>query len=87
MPVDPKSLLPGTVIRHKDGDTLTLDRRKDDDSGWWMTDRSGLVDWIWADTCCSWEVLFTPPGVVVERVTRWLARVPLRRGLRLAPAT
>lgn len=27
-------------------DVRTVDSRKDDDSGWWLTDGSGLADWI-----------------------------------------
>lgn len=26
-----------------------IDRRKDDDSGWWMTDGSGVADYVWDD--------------------------------------
>jgi hypothetical protein len=59
-PIDPRTLKPGDRIRYKRpgparGDERVLERRKDDDSGWWLTDRSGLADRVWADG--DWEVL------------------------------
>lgn len=47
--IDPKALRPGTVVRHRDGSTVVLARRKDDDSGWWNTDTSGLADRVFTD--------------------------------------
>lgn len=33
-----------------------IDRRKDDDSGWWLTDRSGIADWVF-DKGDEWQVV------------------------------
>lgn len=60
--VDPKTWKPGDVLRHRaSGMTVRLHRRKDDGSGWWMTDGSGLVDWMaqrtsdWVHELERWE--------------------------------
>lgn len=34
----------GMVLRHKSGGEVTLSYRKEDDTGWWNTDGSGLSD-------------------------------------------
>lgn len=62
---DPRALTPGTVMRHvssfSGGDnTVTLDRRKDDDTGWWNTNGSGLIDSVILDG--SWVV--EPPDEI-----------------------
>jgi hypothetical protein len=62
--VNPRSLHPNTVVRHRSGGIVTLARRKEDDSGWWNTDGSGLADSIWKNG--SWTVVtdwdpFTAP--------------------------
>jgi hypothetical protein len=54
MAKDLKALEPGTVLRHKSGDHIVLKERKDDDSGWWNTDGSGLADFAFDD---EWEVV------------------------------
>lgn len=33
-----------------------IDRRKDDDTGWWMTDGSGLADYVW-DHGAAWTTV------------------------------
>jgi hypothetical protein len=43
----PRLLTAGAVIRSRDGDLRVLAKRKDDDSGWWLSDGSGLDDEIW----------------------------------------
>lgn len=51
---------PGQLIRQKEtGDTRTLLRRKEGEDaqlapGWWLTDGSGLADWVLDD---YWELL------------------------------
>jgi len=55
-PIRARDLKPGDVLvwtgkprtRVKDR-TKVIARRKDDDSGWWMTDGSGLADYVWGD--------------------------------------
>lgn len=42
--LDPRKLRPGTVVTHATGGRLILATRKDDDSGWWNTDGSGVDD-------------------------------------------
>ena len=42
--INPRDLKPGTIARHRHGGEVTLERRKEDDSGWWNTDGSGLDD-------------------------------------------
>lgn len=45
--MNPRYLKPGTMVRHKpSGKIDVLDRRKEDDTGWWLRDHGGLVDWI-----------------------------------------
>lgn len=34
----------GTILRHKSGGHVTIDRRKDEGGGWWNTDGSGFAD-------------------------------------------
>ncbi len=53
--IDPKALTPGTVLRHRDGGTVILECRKEDDSGWWNSDGSGLADRVLTDGL-EWEV-------------------------------
>lgn len=54
--VDPRKLTPGTRVSHaSSGDLCTLDRRKDDDSGWWIREGGGLVDAVWDDG--EWTVV------------------------------
>jgi len=46
---DPRDLTKGTVMVHlPSGSAVVLDHRKDDDTGWWNTDRSGLADRVFA---------------------------------------
>lgn len=48
MPIDPKKLQPGALVKHVSGGApLILDRRKEDDSGWWLRDGGGLADHVW----------------------------------------
>lgn len=54
MNIDPKTLTRGTVVVHKSGGAVTLSHRKDDDSGWWNTDGSGLADFAWESG--DWKV-------------------------------
>lgn len=49
----PRTWGPGDVMTHRLGGTVTLDHRKDDDSGWWNTDGSGLDDH--AALCGDWS--------------------------------
>jgi hypothetical protein len=49
---------PGTIMVHRTGGVVVISHRKDDDSGWWNTDRSGLVDRI-ANDPNEWTP-FTP---------------------------
>lgn len=39
-------LRPGTVMLSDNGGRVVLSHRKDDDSGWWNTDGSGLADFV-----------------------------------------
>lgn len=40
-----QSIIPGTKIRHTHtGSTHEVERRKYDDTGWWLTDGSGICD-------------------------------------------
>lgn len=56
MKIDPRTLLPGTVIVHKDGKQAILSHRKDDDSGWWLAKgQGGLIDRAWNSG--DWSVL------------------------------
>ncbi len=61
MPDDPRQnatneIGPGTRVRHRrTGSLLVIDRRKEDDSGWWNTDGSGFSDH--ALTLPDWEIL------------------------------
>lgn len=43
-PFDPKALAAGTRLRHESGGYVVLARRKDDNTGWWNQDGSGLDD-------------------------------------------
>jgi hypothetical protein len=52
-------LAPGTRLQHTGGATVTLARRKSDDSGWWNTDGSGLCDAVL--TGGDWTVASRPP--------------------------
>jgi len=46
----------GTVLRYRrTGVEVTIERRKEDDSGWWNTDGSGFSDH--ALTLDAWEVV------------------------------
>lgn len=53
--VDPKTLTPGSVVRHRDGSLHVLDHRKADRTGWWLRDAGGLADRAWASG--DWEVV------------------------------
>ena len=47
MATDPRALNPGLVVIHMTGQAHTIRDRKDDDSGWWLTDGSGPWDGAW----------------------------------------
>lgn len=53
-------LAPGTRLQHTGGATVTLARRKTDDSGWWNTDGTGLSDHV-IDHYGEWTVASHPP--------------------------
>lgn len=55
-PFDPAAMEPGDKVRYiPDGKVYTLDRRKDDDSGWWLMDTAeGIGDRVWKATG-QWE--------------------------------
>jgi hypothetical protein len=55
MATDPKSLERGMLLLHRNGSVRELSRRKPDDSGWWMTDGSGLADAAWNSG--DWKVV------------------------------
>lgn len=57
--IDPLKLRPGTRIRHKSGSLHTLDRRKEDGSGWWLVEGGGLYDGAWTNR--DWTVVSAPP--------------------------
>ena len=42
--IDPSALRPGTHVQHKNGELVILERRKADDSGWWLRHGGGLAD-------------------------------------------
>lgn len=47
---------PGTLVLHvRTGAVVTIERRKEDDSGWWNTDGSGFSDH--ALTLPDWEII------------------------------
>ncbi len=60
-------LQPGTVLRHKDGTRVVLDRRKDPGAhrrpteqfwpGWWVVDGGGLADFVIDAKDSQWTVL------------------------------
>lgn len=65
-----RSLTPGTQLQHRDGKIVTLDRRKDRNElaarrtldmpvheGWWLTDGSGLADFVIDKEDADWVVL------------------------------
>lgn len=58
--MDPKALTPGTKMRYENGATVILRCRKDDDSGWWLEDGSGLADKVldgtWTGGAMRWSV-------------------------------
>lgn len=41
---NPRNLQPGDVLVHRSGSVREIARRKEDDTGWWLTDKSGLGD-------------------------------------------
>lgn len=50
-----KTAQPGTVVSYLPSrDHVTLDRRKDDDSGWWLREGGGLADHAFATG--PWEL-------------------------------
>lgn len=51
---------PGIVVMHRSGDIAIIDRRKEDDSGWWCKNGGGLADRVIADG--DWLVL-TPEHI------------------------
>lgn len=53
---DPRTLEPGTTVRHRlTGSKAVLDRRKEDDSGWWLRGHGGLTDSVWDHG--DWQVV------------------------------
>lgn len=56
--IDPARLKPGTKVLHKSGSLHTLDRRKEDGSGWWLREGGGLWDGAWRDE--DWIVQTMP---------------------------
>lgn len=61
---DPKTLRPGQVIVHRTGGPIVLDKRKDDNSGWWTVGSGGLADSVWASG--DWII---PVGRIAGRCT------------------
>lgn len=57
--VDPRELKPGTTVRYKNGELRTLERRKEDASGWWLKEGGGLYDGVWENG--DWFVVAEPP--------------------------
>ena len=39
-----RMIRPGSQLQHSSGCLVVVNRRKDTDDGWWMTDGSGLDD-------------------------------------------
>lgn len=56
--VDPQTLKPGTVVRFRNSTCVTLAYRKEDGSGWWNVDGSGLADRVWNEG--DWSVAYEP---------------------------
>jgi hypothetical protein len=53
-----RSLTTGRQLRDEVGVIVTLDRRKDDDSGWWLTGNcGGLADYAIDRSDSDWTVL------------------------------
>lgn len=61
-----EDLAPGRGLRHRDGKVVTIDRRKTlgDGSagspwypGWWLTDGSGLADFVIDEDDSYWTIL------------------------------
>lgn len=59
----------GDLAVHKSGDVVILDRRKDDDTGWWLDRHGGLAD----------VALAGPDWVLVKR---YVARDAVSKGWR-----
>jgi hypothetical protein len=62
---------PGTIVYwvRTPGDRRVLSHRKDDDSGWWLADGSGLADHVFV---ANWRFSedrrsYSPDGDVLER--------------------
>ena len=56
MTIDAKALRPGTVLRHSSGGTVKLRERKQNGTGWWNTDGSGIGDQV-LETSADWSVV------------------------------
>jgi len=56
----------GTVLRHRDGDAVVIQRRKDDNSGWWLYGMGGLDD----RALTSGDWFYVAPSVT-DLVTRF----------------
>lgn len=56
--MNPAEWAPGTVVRWRHGADQILSHRKDDETGWWLTDGSGLVDTAWNSG--DWRVVRHP---------------------------
>lgn len=78
MRVDPKALKPGTVLRHKTGTRHTLKQRKDDNSGWWLTERGGIADFVLERQPNDYAVEYVPDG---ERPTHEVVKHALNCAL------
>lgn len=50
-----RDLAPGAAIQWGTSAPQTIRERKADDSGWWMTDGSGIVDWAF-DKDDEWQL-------------------------------
>lgn len=68
-----KDVRRGTVLRHKCGGVVTIDRRKETDDGWWNTDGSGLADS--AIVSDDWQVVGQDGDKAAEREVAEVARM------------
>lgn len=81
-PVKSRAMKPGDVLSWngyvapgEDPQTVTLKARKDDDSGWWTAEGTGLADYA-IDAKRHWQLVPEPvtnSSVVVEEIRRWQA--------------
>lgn len=50
------TIVPGTVIVHRDGKRQIIEGRKRDGTGWWLADGSGIADYVLDPIDGDWRI-------------------------------